>query len=77
MKRWTYKDFVFKIHGEEHIHGVWCLDVEDNIELIEVAGVVRSPRNPSDSVIHWKYASGLVVNLLYAWLYLLTVKGYG
>ena len=34
MKIWTYKDFeTFKIHGEEHIHSVWCLDVEDNTEV--------------------------------------------
>ena len=75
MKRWTYKDFeTFKIHGEEHIHSVWCLDVEDNIEAgwnWQVWSGV--PATPSDSVIHWRYAQDLV-KLLYAWLYLLTWK---
>lgn len=32
MKRWTYKTLKLSKYMEgEHIHSVWCLDVEDNI----------------------------------------------
>ena len=69
MKIWTYRDFeTFKIHGEEHIDGVWCLDVEDNTEVDQSWRVWSGvPSTPSDSEIHWKHAQDLV-KLLYAWL---------